>query len=155
VEVGEDERAYLAAECRALAERLEDPAARRRYEEVAAAAERGEVPDEWLGLVGTVAALSLETGRAREVHGPPGVRALVSLWKRTPQAREVEARLEELNEALSALRGRPLRALTVSAVGPGAFSVRVVAGDDEVRLVADRTGVHLRSIEVGGGGVGE
>jgi hypothetical protein len=155
VKVGEDERPYLVAEARALAQRLADPAVRRPYEEVASGAEAGEVPEEWAGLVATLVELSLETGRAREVYGPAGVRALLALWRRTPRALELEARLEELNRALSALRGRPVRGVSVSAAGPGTYAVRIAAGDDEVRLLADRAGVRLRSIEVGGGGIGE
>jgi hypothetical protein len=38
---------------------------------------------------------------------------------------------------------------------PGAFAFTISAGEYELRLAFDRDGVRLRSINVGGGGVGE
>lgn len=150
-----DERPVLAAEARSLAERLEDPEFRAPYELMAAAVEAGEVPDEVAPAVGALAALALETGRARSVHGPAGVRALISVWKRTPQGMHAANEVDELNTALTALRGLPIESLRVAVTGPGAFSLTIGTPDYEVRLVVDRDGVRLGSLNVGGGGIGE
>jgi hypothetical protein len=150
-----DERPVLAAEARALAQRLDDPEFRAPYEQMAAAVEAGEVPDEVASAVGALAALALETGRARSVHGPAGVRALISVWKRTPQGLEIAQEVDELNEALTALRGLPLQAVRVAVAGPGAFSITIGTPDYEVRLAIDGSGVRLASLNVGGGGIGE
>jgi hypothetical protein len=150
-----DERPVLAAEARALAERLDDPEFRAPYEEMAAAVEAGEVPDEVANAVGALAALALETGRARSVHGPAGVRALISVWKRTPQGQELADDVEELNRALTALRGLPIEAVRVSLAGPGAFSISIDTPEYEMRLTVDRVGIRLASLNVGGGGIGE
>ena len=150
-----DERPVLAAEARALAERLDDPEFRAPYELMAAAVEAGEVPDEVASAVGALAALALETGRARSVHGPAGVRALISVWKRTPQGVEAAQQVDELNTALTALRGLPLESVRVAVTGPGAFSISIATPGYEVRLAIDNSGVRLASLNVGGGGIGE
>lgn len=154
MKVGEAERRFLVAEAAALAEQLGGESGL-AYREIARAAEQGEVPDEWDERVGQLLSLSVETGRVRAVHGPAGVRALLALWKETPQGKRVAEELDELNIALSALRGLPLEAIRVAATGPGAHLLTVAAGDYEMRLAVDRHGVRLRSLNVGGGGVGE
>jgi hypothetical protein len=89
------------------------------------------------------------------VHGPAGVRALISVWKRTPQGMDAASEVDELNTALTALRGLPLESLRVAVTGPGAFSLSIGTLDYEVRLVVDRAGIRLASLNVGGGGIGE
>ena len=155
MKIGEDERPFLIAEARAYAEHLSDPDTRTAFEQIALTAEQGEVPDELIPHVAGLLALALESGRTRTVHGPAGVRALLALWKETPRAREMSRSVEDLNVALGALKDLPVRSLRVSPLGPGSYSVSVAAGDLEVRLSVDRSGVTLRSVNVGGGGVGE
>jgi len=155
MKIGEDERPFLAAEARALAEHLDEPLARERFETIATAAEAGEIPESLAESVGTLAGLALETGRVRTVHGAPGVRAMLALWKRTPQGEAAADDLEELNTALSALRGLAVESVRVAATAPGSYSFSIAAGDYEVRLIVDRSGVRLASLNVGGGGIGE
>ena len=155
MKVAEADRSFLAAEARALAERMADPEISAAYEEIASMAEQGEIPDDLAAAVESVVSLALETGRARALHGPAGVRALVSVWKETPGGRGVADELEQLNHALTALRGLPVQAVRVAAVAPGAYSVGISAGEYEVRLSVDRSSVRLKSLNVGGVGVGE
>jgi len=155
VKVGEAEREYVVAEALALAELVPEGDSRLEFQEIAWAADQGEVPDDLTGRVGELVALALETGRARSVHGPAGVRALVSVWKDTPQGRTAQGKIEHLNAALDALRGLPIGSVRVLSTGPGAYTVTISAGDVEVRLTFDRDEATLRSINVGGGGVGE
>ena len=155
MKIGEDERPFLAAEARALAEHLDEPLAREQFETIATAAEAGEIPESLAESVGTLAGLALETGRVRTVHGAPGVRAMLALWKRTPQGEAAADDLEELNTALSALRGLAVESVRVAATAPGSYSFSIAAGDYEVRLIVDRSGVRLASLNVGGGGIGE
>lgn len=153
--VGEAERDFLVAEALALADQLADEDARLAYQEIAWAADRGHIPEELEGRVGELIAVALESGRARAVHGPDAVRALVSLWRETPQGRGVARELEEVNRALTALRSLPVAGIRLAATGPGAYSLSVSAGPYEVRLAIDRGGVQLRGVNVGGGGIGE
>jgi len=120
MKIAEDERPFLAAEARALAEHLDEPLARERFETIAAAAEAGEIPESLAESVGTLAGLALETGRVRTVHGAPGVRAMVALWKRTPQgeaAADEAAAGEAADEpAAEAPVGMPRTLLAASAL---------------------------------------
>ena len=155
MKVGEAEREYVVAEALALAEVVPDGDARVAYQEIAWAADQGEVPEDLTDRVGELVSLAVETGRARSIHGAAGVRALISVWKDTPQGREVTERAQDLNEALTALRGRTIDGVRVLPTAPGAYALTIAAGDVEVRLTFDRSEATLRSINVGGGGVGE
>jgi hypothetical protein len=153
--VGEAEREYVVAEALSLAELVSDAEVRASYQEIAWSADRGEVPEDLAGKVGELVALAVETGRARAVHGPAGVRALVSVWKDTPQGRRASGKADDLNAALAALRGSTVGSVRVLTTGPGAHALTIAADDMEVRLTFDREGATLRSINVGAGGVGE
>jgi len=155
MKIAEADREFLVAEALALSEQLPLGEGRSTYQESAWGADQGEVPDELGERVGELLALSLETGRARSEHGPAGVRALTAIWRDTPQGKRQAGELDGLNRALTALRGLPVGAVRVAASGPGAFAVTIVAGDLEMRLSLDRTGARLRSLNLGGGGVGE
>jgi len=155
VKVGEAEREYVVAEALALAEVVPEGETRLAYQEIAWAADQGDVPEDLTGRVGELVALAVETGRARSVHGAAGVRALISVWKETPQGRKAVERAEELNTALTSLRDRTLESVRVTATAPGSYALTIAAGDIEVRLTFDRDEATLRSINVGGGGVGE
>ncbi|MFN2589353.1 MAG: hypothetical protein ABR518_01095 [Actinomycetota bacterium] len=153
--IADDETTVLVAEARALSEVVGGDRAA-ALERLAAAVESGPIDDEELvATAGEVAALSLETGRARAVHGPTGVRVLTALWKRSPQGNAVAGELDELNTALTSLRGLAVSDVRVAATGPGSFAITIAAGEYEVRLAVDRHGVRLRSINVGSTGVGE
>jgi hypothetical protein len=154
MKLAEDERAVLVAEARALTEALGELDGG-RYATLASEIEAGGSDLEVTEAAGAVAALALETGRAKAVHGPAGVRALTALWKRSPQGLAAAEELDELNTALSPLRGLPVEDVRVATTGPGAFSITISAGEYEVRLAVERDGVRLRSLNVGGGGVGE
>jgi hypothetical protein len=153
--VAEGDRAFLVAEAEAFAAQLPDGEPRDALEVVVEASREGEVPAELEARVGSLAALSIETGRARSVHGPAGVRALTALWKDSPQGRRASEEARELEQALVALRGRSLEAVRVIPTGPGAHAITIAAGGVEVRLSVEHGGIGLRGVNVGGGGVGE
>ena len=155
MKLGEAEREYVVAEAMALAELVPEGDSRVAYQEIAWAADRGEIPEDLSDRVGELAAIAVETGRARSVHGPAGVRALISVWRETPQGRRATAKAEDLNAALATLRGAEIGTIRVLPTGPGAYALSIAAGDLEVRLTFDRDEATLRSINVGGGGIGE
>jgi hypothetical protein len=153
--LAESDRDVVVSEALALAEELPPGDTRTELQELAYAAEQGDVPGDLSGRLGDVAAVALETGRARAVHGPGGVRSLVGVWRETPQGRAVSTGVEELNTALRAVAGQPIEAVRVAVTAPGAYSVVIAAGPYEVRVALDRAGASLRSVNVGGGGTGE
>jgi hypothetical protein len=153
--VAEADRAFLAAEAEAFAAQLPRGELRDALAAVVSASDAGEVPDELEERVGSLAALSIETGRARSVHGSAGVRALTALWKDSPQGRRAAEEARELEQALVALRGRSLEAVRVIPTGPGAHAITIAAGGVEVRLSVEVGTVGLRGVNVGSGGMGE
>jgi hypothetical protein len=155
MKVGEAEREYIVAEALSVAEIVPDVESRSAYQEIAWSADHGDVPEELAGKVGELVALAVETGRARAVHGAAGVRALISVWRETPQGRTASRKTGDLNSALSVLRGATIGSVRVLATGPGAYALSITAGDLDVRLTFDREEATLRSINVGGGGIGE
>src|SRR6266542_409622 len=146
MKVGEAEREYVVAEALALAELVPEGDTRAAYQEIAWSADRGEVPEDLSDRVGELVAVAVETGRARSVHGPAGVRALISVWKETPQGRQVSEKVEDLNAALSVLRGATIGSVRVLATGPGTYALTIAAADMEIRLTFDREQATLRSI---------
>ena len=152
--LAEDEREVVAAEALALAGQLPDGSSRAAYEAVASAAARGDVPDDLGERLGDVLRLALETGRAGRVHGPEGTRRLLSVWRQTPQAQAAGEATGEVNGALAALEGLPVRSVRVVPSGPGAFALTVAAGDVEIRLAVGGDELHLRSVGVGASGDG-
>ena len=154
--IADDERDVVVAEALALAEQLPPGSDRLAYQELAGAAERGEIPDEWAGRLGDVLRLALETGRASRVHGPEGTRRLLAVWRQTPQALAIRGATDDVNAALASLEGLPVRSVRVAPTGPGGFSVAVSAGEVEIRLAVEREDVRVRSVGVGlSGGGGE
>jgi len=153
--LGEADREIVVSEALALADELPTGESRQELQELAWAAEQGEVPGALAGRLGEVASVALETGRARAVHGPTGVRALTGVWRETPQGRAVLEQVEELNAALRAVRGLSVESFRVSVTAPGSYAVSISAGPYELRVALDRAGATLRSVNVGGGGVGE
>jgi hypothetical protein len=154
VRIADDERDVVAGEALALAEQLPSGANRAAYEALASAVAHGDVPDELGERLGDVLRLALETGRAGRVHGPEGTRRLMAVWRQTPQARAVGEATNEVNAALAALEGLPVRSVRVVPSGPGAFALTVAAGDVEIRLAVGREDVRLRSVGVGASGDG-
>jgi hypothetical protein len=153
--LAEADREVVMSEALALADELPPGDARVEFQELAYAAEQGEVPGDLAGRLGELAAVALETGRARAVHGPNGVRTLTGVWRETPQGRAVSTGVEELNAALTAVRGQPVENVRVAVTAPAAYSVVISAGPYELRVALDRSGASLRSVNVGGGGTGE
>lgn len=153
--IAEADREVVVAEALALADELPPGEARVEFQELAYAAEQGDVPGDLTGRLGELAAIALETGRARAVHGPGGVRSLTGVWRETPQGRAVTSGVEELNASLTAVRGQVVEGVRVAITAPGAYSVVISAGPYELRVALDRGGASLRSVNVGGGGSGE
>jgi hypothetical protein len=155
MKLAEADREVVVSEALAVAEELPPGETRSEFQELAYAAEQGEVPGDLAGRLGELAAVALETGRARAVHGPDGVRTLTGVWRETPQGRAVADDVEGLNSALRAVRGQSIENVRVAVTSPGAYSVVIAAGPYELRVALDRAGASLRSVNVGGGGSGE
>ena len=71
---------------------------------------------------------------------------------RVPQAADRDASSREsaaaVNEALAALEGRAIEQLSLTAVGPGAFTLAVATDGPQLSIRLDRQGARVASVEV-------
>jgi hypothetical protein len=121
---------------------------RARLAELLAAVDAGEVEGEDAETLEELLELGLQTGRIRAHYGPGGGQAALSLYRRLPRGAELAESAREVTTALRALQGRELGSVELTAVGPGAFSLSIAAGELEVALRLDRQGARVASLGI-------
>jgi hypothetical protein len=144
---GEAQEVALA-EVRAVFAMARDDEYRGRLAALAAAADEGEVEGEDAEALEQVLELGLQSGRVRALYGPGGEQAALATYRRLPRGAALVESAREVTKALAALEGKPIETVSLSAVGPGAFSLSVTAGGVDVSIRLDRQGARLASIGV-------
>jgi len=134
------------AEAQAVLSLVQDEGRRSRLAGVVAAVDEGLVEGPDADALAELLELGLQTGRVRALYGPGGEQAALSLFRRLPLGKEIAETTRELNEALSALEGRTIEKVTVSAVGPGEYGVTVSTEDFEIALRLGKAGARVASI---------
>ena len=134
------------AEAQAVLSMVVDEGRRAKLADVVAAVDEGVVEGADADALAELLELGLSTGRVRALYGPGGEQAALGLYRRLPLGKEVAETTRELNEALSALEGRTIEKITVSAVGPGEYGVTVSTEDFEIALRLGKTGARVASI---------
>lgn len=119
------------------------------YHALAGAAADGLIPGDLVDAVERVAAVSLQTGRARRDGQVGDERLLAAVYRRTPAGTALAHRAREVNQALEALTGRQLRTARVAVPAPGSYSLTLEAGGVEVTLAIDTAGIEVRSLQTG------
>jgi hypothetical protein len=142
------ERETLLEEIALFAAPLPDERTRARYEELRQAVEHSEVPSELAGLLETMLDLVLPTGGVRRRHGHEGDQALQRLWQRTPRGAALKHGAQEVNEALSILRGQSLEGVSFSST-PRGHTLSIDTTQCHLTLVIDRNGVQVERVELG------
>ena len=142
---GESQEVALA-EAQAVLAMARDDEYRGRLASLVAAAGEGEVDGEDADALAELLELGLQSGRVRALYGPGGEQAALGLFRRLPLGKEIAETTRELNEALSALEGRTIEKITVSAVGPGEYGVTVSTEDFEIALRLGKAGARVASI---------
>jgi hypothetical protein len=95
-----------------------------------------------------IVSLGLQTGRIRALYGPSGEQAALRAYRKLPAGSELSGTAKAVNEALESLAGRSLDQISISVVGPGAFTISLVAGGAELSVRLDRQGARLASVGV-------
>jgi hypothetical protein len=119
------------------------------YHALAEAAEDGVIPDDLVDAAERVAAVSLQTGRARRGGQAGDESLLAAVYRRTPAGQALTGRAREVNKALEALSGRQLRGARVAASAPGSYSLTLEADGVAVTLAIDAAGIEVRSLQAG------
>jgi hypothetical protein len=91
-------------------------------------------------------ALALQSGRVRALYGPGGEQAALRAYRKLPGGAELAASTAAVNDALTALRGRPLEQISIGTVGPGAFTLSIRTDEAELSIRLDRQGARLASV---------
>jgi hypothetical protein len=143
----EGEAAEVAlAEATAVLAMLQDDDRRGSLADLIAAIEDGAVEGECAQALEELLELGLQTGRLRALYGPAGEQAALKTYRRLPGGKELSESAREVSQALSALAGHTLEQVSLSAVGPGAYSLNLVVDGRELSLRLDRSGARISSI---------
>jgi hypothetical protein len=134
------------AEATAVLAMVQDADRRGRLADLIGAIEDGAVAGESAQALEELLELGLQTGRLRALYGPGGEQAALKVYRRLPGGKELSESAREVSKALSALAGSTLEAVSLSAAGPGAFSLTLTVGGRELSIRLDRSGARINSI---------
>jgi hypothetical protein len=138
----------LLAEVTTLLAGIHEPEARSPWEALSQAVAAGAVGEPLLGPLERLLDMSLQTGRARRLHGPESEQALLRLFHRTPRGAAARRATEAVNEALHGLAGQTLEEMLFTVQGPGVFRLGLRTDRCRLTLEVDRHGVDVESLEV-------
>ena len=142
------EQEVALAETQAVLAAATRPDYRADLTALAASIETGALQPEHAETLERIVELALQTGRVRALYGPPGEQATLRLYRRLPRGAALTESAREVSQALGSLRGRTLEGATLTAVGPGAYTLSLSAGEARLSLRLDRQGARLTSVEV-------
>jgi hypothetical protein len=91
--------------------------------------------------------LALQSGRVRALYGPGGEQAALRAFRKLPTGTELAQSSTAVNDALAALAGRAIERLSLTAVGPGAFTLAVATDGPQLSIRLDRQGARVTSAE--------
>jgi hypothetical protein len=148
MELDELQRDLLLPQIEAFLAVAPDSAARADYQALRESIAASEVPDALTGRLGAMTEVLLSSGRMREAHGPAAELALWSLLQKTPRGRAILASVASVNAALKPLEGRPLEFASITARGPGAYSLTLKNAELNLVLRFEAAGVRVESVEV-------
>ena len=143
-----EEREVVLAEVDAVRAVVHDGEYRERLDAIREALEdAGPLDEDETSELERLVTLALQSGRVRALYGPGGEQALLRLYRKLPGGVDLAESAGAVSEALSGLEGRSLETVSVSAIGPGAFSLTIAAGGVQLKVHLDRQGARLASVE--------
>lgn len=92
--------------------------------------------------------LALQAGRIRAVYGPPGETAALRLYRKLPRGAALQQSARDVSKALGSLHGHRLEGATLTAVGPGAYTLSLATDEGQLSVKLDRQGARISSVEV-------
>lgn len=143
-----DQQEIALAETNAVLEAAVRPDYRKDLLLLATAIEEGVLQHEHAETLEPILELALQAGRVRAVYGPPGEQAALKLFRRLPRGAALTESAREVSDALSSLQGRTLEGATLTAVGPGSYTLSLTTEEARLSVRLDRQGARLTSVEV-------
>jgi hypothetical protein len=146
IRLSEQAQEVTLAEAQAVRSLASGDEYRARLADLIAALGEGEVDGADAMTLEELLELGLQSGRIRARYGPGGEQTALSVYRRLPRGAELAESAREVTSALRALEGRELGSVELTAVGPGAFTLSLAAGEIEVSLRLDRQGARVASV---------
>jgi len=148
IKVSETERELALAETRAVLAAAASEEYREQLLELERALEDGLLDEQQALTLEPILELALQAGRIRGIYGPPGETAALRLDRKLPRGVALQRSAREVSEALSSLQGHTLEGATLTAVGPGAYTLSVATAEGRISVKLDRQGARITSVEV-------
>jgi hypothetical protein len=148
VRLSESEAELALAETRAVLAAAASEDYREQLGELEAAIEAGLLEDRQALTLEPILELALQAGRIRAVYGPPGETAALRLYRKLPRGVALQESAREVSEALGSLQGHRLEGATLTAVGPGAYTLSLATDEGRLAVRLDRQGARITSVEV-------
>jgi hypothetical protein len=148
ITLGGTEREIALAETHAVLDAAVRPEYRKELTLLTTAIGEGRLEIEQAQTLEHIVELALQAGRIRAVYGPPGEQAALKLYRRLPRGAALAESARQVSEALGSLRGRTLEGATLTAVGPGSYTLSLSAGEARLSVRLDRQGARLTTVEV-------
>jgi hypothetical protein len=138
-------REVALAETQAVLALTKDGELRSDLAALAAEIDAGEVT-EGAELLEQVLELGLQAGRIRAYYGPGGEQAALHILRGLPRGRARGDSARAVSEALSALAGKSLEQVSITAVAPGSYTLSMRAGGLDTTIRLDASGARVVSV---------
>jgi hypothetical protein len=148
IKLSEPERELALAETQAVLAASVNEEYRDELSELAAAIDAGLLDEENSLTLEPIIELALQAGRIRGIYGPPGETAALRLYRKLPRGQALQQSAREVSEALTSLQGQVLEGATLTAVGPGAYTLSLATAEGRLSIKLDRQGARISSVEV-------
>jgi hypothetical protein len=148
VRLSEPEAELALAETRAVLAAAASEDYREQLSALEAAVESGVLDDRHALTLEPILELALQAGRIRAVYGPPGETAALRLYRKLPRGVALQDSAREVSEALGSLQGHRLEGASLTAVGPGAYTLSLATDEGRLAVRLDRQGARITSVEV-------
>lgn len=142
------ESELAVAEARAVLAAASSEDYREQLFELVEALEDGLLDDQHALTLEPILELALQSGRIRAIYGPPGETVALRLYRKLPRGAALQQSAREVSAALSSLKGHTLEGATLTAVGPGAYTLSIATAEGRLAVKLDRQGARISSVEV-------
>ena len=148
IRLSEPEAELALAEVRAVLAAAGSDEYRAQLDELVEGIESGVLDERQALVLEPIVELALQAGRIRAIYGPPGETAALRLYRKLPRGNALRQSAEEVSDALTSLAGHRLEGATLTAIGPGAYTLSLATEEGRLTIKLDRQGARVTSIEV-------
>lgn len=148
IELQEDEKEMVGLEAEVFASRAGQDRIRNIFTRIGEQARAGWIEEDLAGPLGGLLEVGLSSGRIRSIYGAHAEMAASRLFRLTPPGRALQDQVRQSNEALKQFAESTLKKLTISARGPGLFTLTLETSLGRTALSLTPAGLEVRSLEV-------